>query len=184
MQNGTRAVTIAGSNGQAQFSTGQFNGNLSSYIGQVFQSVAGQQSGQLQIPQPRSTTINGIPAAYTTARAQTQQGVVDVTVFAYQWDANTAYHFVMLTRGGAGIGPFGPMVSSLRRLSVNEAAAIKPRVLDVVTVRAGDTIQSLASRMAYNDLKVERFMTLNGLRANTALRPGDKMKIVVYGNRT
>jgi predicted Zn-dependent protease len=184
MQNGARAVTISGANGQAQFSTGQFNGNLTNYIAQVFQSVGGQQAGQMQIPQPRSTTINGIPAAYTTARAQTQQGAIDVTVVAYQWDSNTAYHFVMLTRGGSGIGPFGPMMGSLRRLSANEAAAIKPRRIDVVTVRSGDTIQSLASRMAYSDLQVERFMTLNGLQGNTALRPGDKMKIVVYGNRT
>jgi predicted Zn-dependent protease len=184
MQNGSRAVTISGSNGQAQFSTGQFNGNLGSYIGQVFQSIAGQQAGQMQIPQPRTTTINGIPAAYTTASTRTQQGVVDVSVVAYQWDANTAYHFVILTRGGSGIGPFSPMIGSLRRLSANEAAAIKPRRIDVVTVRAGDTIQSLASRMAYTDLQVERFMTLNGLRTNAALRPGDKMKIVVYGNRT
>jgi predicted Zn-dependent protease len=35
MQNGSRAVSITGSNGQAQFSTGQYNGNLSTYIGQV-----------------------------------------------------------------------------------------------------------------------------------------------------
>jgi predicted Zn-dependent protease len=183
IQNGSRAVSISGSNGQAQFSTGQFNGNLATYIGQVFQSVAGQQAGQLQIPQPRSTTINGIPAAYTTASARTQQGVVDVTVVAYQWDSNTAYHFVMLTRGGSGVGPFSPMIGSLRRLTSNEAAAIRPRVLDVVTVRAGDTVQSLAARMAYNDLKLERFLTLNSLEANSTLRPGDKVKLVVFGTR-
>ncbi|HLL59186.1 MAG TPA: LysM peptidoglycan-binding domain-containing protein, partial [Allosphingosinicella sp.] len=182
--NGSRAVSVSGSNGQAQFSTGQFNGNLSTYVGQVFQSIAGQQAGQLQIPQPRSTTINGNPAAYTTASARTQQGVVDVTVVAYQWDANTAYHFVMLTRGGSGVGPFSPMIGSLRRLAPNEAAAIKPRVLDVVTVRAGDTVQSLANRMAYNDLKLERFLTLNSLETNSTLRPGDKVKLVVFGSRS
>lgn len=184
IQNGTRAVSITGSNGQAQFSTGQFNGNLGTYIGQVFQSIAGQQAGQLQIPQPQSTTINGIPAAYTTASARTQQGVVDVTVVAYQWDSNTAYHFVMLTRGGSGVGPFSPMIGSLRRLSAGEAAAIRPRVLDVVTVRAGDTVQSLANRMAYSDLKLERFLTLNSLEANSSLRPGDKVKLVVFGTRS
>lgn len=184
MQNGTRAVTVAGSNGQAQFSTGQFNGNLDGYIAAAFQAVAGQQAGRLQIPQPRRTTVNGIPAAYTTARASTQQGQVDVSVFAYQWDSNTAYHFVMITRGGSGVGPFSSMVGSLRRLSAREAAAIRPRVIDVVTVRAGDTVQSLANRMAYNDLKLERFLTLNSLQANSALRPGDKVKLVVYGNRS
>jgi predicted Zn-dependent protease len=184
IQNGSRAVSVSGSNGQAQFSTGQFNGNLSTYIGQVFQSVAGQQTGQLQIPQPRSTTINGIPAAYTTASVRTQQGVVDVTVVAYQWDPNTAYHFVMLTRGGSGIGPFSPMIGSLRRLTANEAAAIKPRILNVVTVKAGDTVQSLANRMAYNDLKLERFLTLNSLQANSTLRAGEKVKLVIFGSRS
>jgi predicted Zn-dependent protease len=183
MQNGTRAVSITGTSGQAQFSTLPFNGNMGAYIGQVFQSIAGQQAGQLQIPQPRTTSVNGIPAAYTTATAQTQQGQVDVSVFAYQWDSNTAYHFVMLTRAGQGIGPFAPLVGSLRRLSASEAAAIRPRVLDVVTVRAGDTVQSLASRMAYRDLQLERFLTLNSLQANSQLRPGDKVKLVVYGER-
>lgn len=183
MQNGTRAVSITGSNGQAQFSTAAFNGDLDSYIASIFRSIAGQQSGQLQIPQPRTTTVNGIPAAYTTARASTQQGQVDVTVFAYRWDSNTAYHFAMITRGGTGVGPFSPMVGSLRRLSASQVAAIRPRVIDVVTVRAGDTVQSLANRMAYSDLRLERFLALNSLQANSPLRPGDRVKVVVYGTR-
>jgi predicted Zn-dependent protease len=184
IQNGVRAVSVSGANGQAQFSTGAYNGNMSTYIGQVFRSIAGQQAGQLQIPEPRSTTVNGIPAAYSTARAQTQQGAVDVTVFAYQVDSNRAYHFVTLTPGGSGLGAFSSMVSSLRRLSASEAAAIRPRVIDVVTVRAGDTVQSLANRMAYNDLKLDRFLTLNSLQANSPLRAGDKVKLVVYGQRS
>ena len=52
--------------------------------------------------------------------------------------------------------------------------------MDVVTVRAGDTVQSLAGRMAYNDLKLERFLVLNGLAANARLTPGQKVKIVTY----
>jgi hypothetical protein len=46
------------------------------------------------------TTVNSIPASYVVGRANTQSGAVDVSVFAYQWDASTAYHFVALTRGG------------------------------------------------------------------------------------
>ncbi len=90
IQNGVRAVSISGANGQAQFGTGAYNGNMGTYIAQVFRSIAGQQAGQLQIPEPRTTTINGIPAAYTTARAQTQQGALDVTVVASQLDSNRA----------------------------------------------------------------------------------------------
>jgi predicted Zn-dependent protease len=75
------------------------------------------------------------------------------------------------------------MVGSVRRLGTAEAQAIRPRVIDVVAVRPGDTVQSLAGRMAYQDLRLERFLTLNALTANTQLRPGDKVKLVVFGTR-
>jgi predicted Zn-dependent protease len=71
----------------------------------------------------------------------------------------------------------------LRRITPAEAAAIRPRVIHVETVRPGDTVQSLAGRMAYRDFKLERFMSLNGLAANTNLAPGRKVKLVVYGTR-
>jgi predicted Zn-dependent protease len=124
-----------------------------------------------------------MPAAITTARVNTQSGVVDVSVVAYQWDPQRVYHFVMLTQGGAQLGPFGQMIGSLRRISPAEAAAIRPRIIDVVTVRPGDTVQSLASRMAYRDFKLERFATLNNLNPNSPLVRGQKVKLVVYGTR-
>jgi predicted Zn-dependent protease len=182
MQNGAQAVSIVGQQGQAQFSGGAFNGNLDTYIGQAFRAVVGQQA-QVQYGQPRSTTVNGIPAAYSTARVNTQQGQVDLTIFAYEWDSNTAYHFAMITPAGQGIGPFASLVQSFGRLSAAEAAAIRPRMIDVVTVRSGETISSLAGRMAYNDLKQERFMVLNGLSSTSRLVPGQKVKLIVYGTR-
>lgn len=181
MQNSSDAVSIKGSAGQAQFSGGRFSGSLEDYIYRVLQSLGGRT--QLAVAPPQRTLVNGIPAAFTTARANTSSGVVDVSVFAYQWDQNTVYHFAMLTRGGAGIGPFVPMVGSIRRISPAEAAAIRPRIIDVVTVRAGDTVQSLASRMAYRDFQVDRFLTLNGLAVGARLTPGQKVKLVVYGTR-
>ena len=75
------------------------------------------------------------------------------------------------------------MVNSLRRITPAEAAAIRPRVIDVVTVRPGDTVQSLASRMAYRDFQLERFLALNGLAPGSRLVPGQKVKLVVYGAR-
>ncbi len=61
--------------------------------------------------------------------------------------------------------------------------AIRPRVIDVVTVRPGDTVQSLAGRMAYRNFQAERFLSLNGLPAGARLVPGQRVKLVVYGNR-
>jgi predicted Zn-dependent protease len=182
MQNSAQAVTIQGSAGQAQFSGGRYNGSIENYIYQVFQQLTGGRQ-QLNIPPPQRTTVNGLPAAFTTARANTSSGVVDATVFAYQWSPNTIYHFVMLTNGGAGISPFASMVNSLRRISPAEAAAIRPRVIEVVTVRPGDTVQSLASRMAYRDFQLDRFLTINSLAAGGRLSPGQKVKLVVYGAR-
>ena len=181
MQNSTDAVGVKGSGGQAQFSGGRFTGPIEDYIGRVLQSVAGQTP--LALAPIQRTSVNGLPAAFTTARAQTSSGVVDLSVFAYQWDANTVYHFVMLTQGGAGIGPFVPMVQSIRRISAAEASAIRPRIIDVVTVGPRDTVQSLASRMAYRNFQVERFLSLNGLTAASRLTPGTKVKLVVYGTR-
>ncbi|MFL6830471.1 MAG: M48 family metalloprotease [Sphingomicrobium sp.] len=183
MSNGTYAVTISGSAGKAQFSGGRFTGGgIDAYILRVFQSLTRGQM-QLAIPPPQRTTINGMPAAFTTARANTSSGPVDVSVVAYQWDPQRMYHFAMLTPGGYGTAPFAPMINSLRRISPAEAAAIRPRIIDVVTVVRGDTLQSLAGRMAYRDYKLERFLSLNGLAPNSALRLGQKVKLVVYGTR-
>jgi predicted Zn-dependent protease len=75
------------------------------------------------------------------------------------------------------------MVESLTRIGAAEAAAIRPRVIDVVTVGPRDTVAGLAARMAYNDHKEERFRVLNGLGSGAELRAGQKVKLVVYGNR-
>ena len=182
MSNGTYAVTVSGSAGKAQFSGGRFTGSLDQYVFRVFQELTRGQM-QLAVPPPQHISINGMPAAVTTSRVQTSSGVVDVSVVAYQWDAQRVYHFVMLTTGGYGIGPFAPMINSLRRITPAEAAAIRPRVIDVVTVRPGDTVQSLGSRMAYRDFRLDRFLAINGLDANSRLVPGQKVKLVVYGAR-
>ena len=182
MQNGTYAVTVGGSAGKAQFSGGRYTGSLESYIQRVYQELTRGRMN-LQVPPPQRTTINGLPAAITAARVNTQSGVLDVSVVAYQWDSEHVYHFAMLTRGGYGVGPFAPMINSVRRITPAEAAAIRPRIIDVVTVRPGDTVQALANRMAYRDFRLERFLALNGLQPGSALAPGQKVKLVVYGSR-
>jgi len=180
MQNGTDAVTISGSAGKAQFRQGP--PNLDQAILYAFRQLTEGQV-QLAIPQPQRTTVNGMPAAYTTARTQTSSGVVDASVFAYQWAPDRVYYFVMMTPGGYGIQPFAPMINSLRRITPQEAAAIRPRIIHVVGVAPGDTVQSLASRMAYRDFQLDRFLSLNGLAANSRLAPGQKVKLVIYGPR-
>ena len=177
LQNGTSAVSVNGQSGKAQFLGLPYNGNLESYISTAFQKIAGDQAvnyGAIQ-----RTTVNGIPAAYATARVNSDNQQIDVTVFAYEFSKNQAYHFVTLTAAGQG-GVFSNMFQSMRRLSANEAASVKARKLDVVTVKSGDTVAGFARRMAYDNLQTERFLALNGLPGNAKLQVGQRVKIVTY----
>jgi predicted Zn-dependent protease len=81
------------------------------------------------------------------------------------------------------MAPFASMVNSLRKITPAEAAAIRPRIIHVVTVGPGDSLQSLANRMAYHDFQLDRFLTLNNLSANSKLVPGQKVKLIIYGQR-
>lgn len=180
MVNGTDAVSINGQGGQAQLATGSYNADLDSYVRRVFQQIGGQQR-QLAPQSLQRTTINGLPAAYGAARVNTGQSTVDVVVVAYEFARNQAFHFATITPAGRS-SLFDPMFQSMRRISANEAAQVVPRRLDVVTARQNDTVQTLASRMAYSNAQVERFRVLNGLASNAQLVPGEKYKIVVRGS--
>jgi predicted Zn-dependent protease len=178
MVNGTRAVSINGQSGQAQLTLAPYSGRLEDYVYAAFERLGGQ-NVRLQPTAVRRTTVNGLPAAYATARANTGRGQVDVTIFAYEFSRDRAYHFQAITAAGRA-GVFNGMFGSMRRISSAEAARVVPRRIDVVTVGPRDTVQSLAARMAYSDAQVDRFRVLNGLRSNDALRPGQKVKLVVY----
>ena len=177
MVNSTRAVSVNGSGGQAQLTTAAYNGNMDTYIRSVFTALAGQNTQITPSPIQR-TTVNGIPAAYSTARVNNGQQQVDVTVFAYEFSNSQAYHFAAITPAGQS-GVFNQMYSSMRRINAQEAGQIVPRRIDVVTAQRGDTSASLAQRMAYTDGQEARFRVLNGLFGNAQVVPGQQYKIVV-----
>jgi predicted Zn-dependent protease len=179
LANSPSAVTVSGTGGQAQFGGGRSTGDLAAYVQQVFRGV-GVQNG-VAADAIRPARINGIEAVRALTRANTSQGQVDVGVVAYQPASGSVYHFVTLARAGSGFGPLAGMVDSVSRLSDAEAAAIRPRRVKVVTVAAGDTVASLSARMAYSDHRMERFRTLNALEQNEALKPGQKVKLIVRG---
>lgn len=178
MVNGTRAVTISGQSGKAQFSLGPYDGNLQTYVGNVFTALSEQQ--QVRPASIQTTTVNGLPAAYGTARVTSGNQNLDVTVFAYEFANDRAYHFLALTPAGQS-GTFNSMFSSMRKISATEAANVIPRHVDVVTVGSRDTVRTLAAKMAYSNAQEARFRVLNGLSSNEEVRAGQKVKIVVRG---
>lgn len=179
LTNTPQAVIVRGQNLQAQFSGGALQGDLETYADTVLRQVIGQAPG-VQIERPRRSTTNGLETVSILARAQTQQGqVLDVSVVAYRV-GDRAYHFVSITPQG-GMNAINPMTASFRQLTTQEAAALRPRQISIVTVGARDTAQSLANRMAFDDYRLERFLALNGFASASDVRAGQSVKIVTYG---
>lgn len=177
--NGTRSVAISGQSGKGEFSTASYSGDLDAYIRTVFAGLTQQGQAAISPQAIQRTTVNGIPAAYGSAQVQGSSGQLDVVVFAYEFSKSQAFHFLGITQAGTA-STLNSMYASMRRLSDSEAAGVRGRKVSVVTVRNGDTLQSLAARMAYTDAQLDRFLVLNGLTSASRLTSGQKVKIVIY----
>jgi predicted Zn-dependent protease len=161
--------------GSFRFSGGEARGqDLASYSNRVWEAAGARP------PQSRPTRINGLDAAISQTRVSGRNGTVDATLAVYRWSPDTYYHLLMLSPPG-GAAAFEPLVASVRRLAPGEAGAIRPRRVQVVTVKPGDTPQTLSARMAYDDDRLARFLVLNGLNANSRLVPGSRVKLIVFG---
>lgn len=177
MVNSTSAVSINGQGGQGQLTLAAYSGDLASYVRQQFTALGGR-NNTLAPQTLERTTVNGLSAVYGQARVNNGNSQVDVTVFAYEFARDRAYHFATITPAGSA-NPFASMFQSMRRITASEAGQVVPRRLDVVTVQRGDTISGLARRMAYESAQEERFRVLNGLGQRDVLEAGQKVKLVV-----
>ncbi len=175
--NGTRSVAISGQSGKGEFTTAAYSGNLDAYIRTAFSGLSSQQ--QLAPQSIQTTTVNGLKAAYGTARATSGNGQVDIVVFAYEFAPNQAYHFTTISQAGQA-AQFNGLFQSLRRINATEASTVRPRKLALVTVKSGDTLQNLSARMAFTDRPLERFLVLNGMTSSSKLVPGQRVKLVSY----
>ena len=130
-------------------------------------------------------TVGGMEAATGRARARTRDGTRDVRLVAIR-DARRdtrrrIFRLLFLTPPAMTASQAEALqrtTYSFRLLSADEAAAIRPLRLRVVTVGAGDTQRSLADRLPFEKLRLERFETLNGLARGQPLEPGSQVKIV------
>jgi len=121
-------------------------------------------------------TINGFPAAATTARGDQWQ----FKVYALRFGADV-YRFIFASRQKTTESERNARetVSSFRRLTLDEIQSARPLRIRVITVQPGDTVESLAHRMSGVDRPIERFRVLNGLDAHAQVKVRDRVKIVV-----
>jgi predicted Zn-dependent protease len=128
--------------------------------------------------------MDGLEAATGWLRVEGSSGPIDVRLVAIRWDRETVYRFMIVSPAQFSEAlnmPMRRMLGTFRRLSPPEAAALQPMRLHIVKVGAGDSIASLAGRMAFPDYQRERFMVLNGITSDGQLRPGMLVKIVTEG---
>jgi predicted Zn-dependent protease len=180
--NSPTAVRIAGPQGlAAEFTTGRMGqAGLEAYAEDVLRAAAGQTP--LQAGPAERTRINGVDAVVVRALASTRSGPVEVTVAAYRPESGQAFHFLMLAPAGRS-DAFDPMIGGFRRLSPTEARTLRGQRIEVTTVRPGETVRTLAERMAFEDLRQERFELLNGLEPGDPLPPGARVKLVTESRR-
>lgn len=174
--NASDVVTVQGNGGAAQFRAAAATSDLPGFLRARLKDMGGTTERQVET----GTTADGRARAITGVRATANGKPVDVTLVAYGYPSQT-YWFTLVTPAGSEIGPFQPLLDSLRGLSSTEAATIKGKRIRIVTVKAGDTVESLAAQMAYPTYRRERFMTLNALGEGSALRAGSLVKLVVEG---
>jgi predicted Zn-dependent protease len=145
-----------------------------SYLPEVWARRAG-------LAHVESLTIDGLEAATAIARGRTDTGASDVRLVAIR-GAETMYRFAFATppsRTAAMAAELQRTAVSFRRLTADEARGLKLRTLRVVTVAPGDTVDSMAARMAFDEFRRERFQLLNGLSTSAQLAPGARVKIVI-----
>jgi predicted Zn-dependent protease len=78
-------------------------------------------------------------------------------------------------------GQLDASVASFRPLSAQEAASLQPNRVDLYTVRAGDTWESIAARAAEGTVKPSTLAIMNHHDPAEPPPAGARIKIVVAG---
>lgn len=150
-------------------------------VGALTAYLANDWGGRLALRNVERITINGLDAATGQARVQTRNGPMDVRLVAIRERAERLYRMIFVTPPSL-TGPLATELQrttySFRRLTREEAAAIRPLRIKIVTVNPGDTPQSLANRMPFETYRLEWFQVLNDLKRGQPLVPGVKVKII------
>ncbi|MCC6467170.1 MAG: M48 family metalloprotease, partial [Alphaproteobacteria bacterium] len=139
-------------------------------------------SRDLALTDVETIAIGGLPAATGWARVDTNRGARDLRLVAILFDADTIYRFTYITPPALTQSlsfDLRRSTYSFRALTPAEAQQLKPLRLKLVRVVEGDTVESLAQRLAPQDSRDQRFRALNGLGPEEQVQPGQLVKLVV-----
>ncbi|MDT9600590.1 M48 family metalloprotease [Sphingosinicella rhizophila] len=183
LTNSPQAILIEGPDGlRGEFAGGPIPpGGLPAYADRVLSQLLKETAADPG--EPRYSTVNGLPTLFLPVMVQTPDGPVALSLAIYDAGDGHAYHFILIS------GPSTPpaaatdaLFRSFRILSETEARSLRPRFINIVRAGPGDTVRSLAARMA-SENKLARFLMLNGRAEDDPVKPGERLKIVAYSAR-
>ncbi len=120
-------------------------------------------------------SVNGLPVAIALSRGKEWSFRLSAIRIG-----GMTYRLILAARSGSGDleGMFERTLASVRQVTAEEARAVRPLRIHLVTAREGDTIETLAERMS-SDRAVERFLILNGFDRDDRVKAGERYKIIV-----
>jgi predicted Zn-dependent protease len=153
--------------------------------GSLEQYVASQWQEGATVSDVQSFEVNGMEAAAGIAKGTINNTPVTIRMVAIRQSAKRVYRFMFATppaNFNSADRQFIASAQSFRGISAEEATGYAPKRIRVVTVRAGDTVESLAQQMLVEDDPEGWFRVLNHLGPSEQLEAGQKVKIVVIGS--
>ena len=176
MTNTPRAVLIEGPDGvRGEFSSGGAGRELEQYIQHIAEEAFG---GAADARAASRTVVNGLPAIVLPLSLPTAQGPAEALIAAYEGPGGSAYHFLLIAPPGQRMpNSVSQLIGSLMPISAAQAAQLRPRIIRVVTAAEGDSLQSLAARMA-SERPLEHFLLLNDQVRAEPVRPGERIKLI------
>jgi predicted Zn-dependent protease len=180
LQNSPEAVVGQGNNAAMIFDLASPapGGSMAQYVTSEWQEGA-------KIADVQTFQVNGMEAATGVAKGTINDTPVAIRMVAIRQSAEVVYRFLYATppaNFNAMDQQFIASAQSFREISAEEASDFAPKRIRVVTVKEGDTVQSLAQQMQIEDDPVGWFTTINHLGANAPLQAGQKVKLIVTGS--
>ncbi len=151
--------------------------------GDVVSYVQSQWNPKAKVSDVQRINVNGMEGATGIAQGSVSNTPATFRLVAIRFPDNKVYRFLFAAPTnsfGSNDAGFGTAVNSFRQLAANEATGYKPMRIRLVTVKQGDTIDSLSAQMVVPQAKADWFKVINRLDQGQALQAGQLVKIVSY----
>ncbi|MCR9220553.1 MAG: M48 family metalloprotease [Alphaproteobacteria bacterium] len=137
---------------------------------------------QIALSDLEPITVNGMEAATGWARLLSREGPVDLRGVAIRFEGERVYRFRFITKPSATdrySEPLRRTTYSFRKLTPEEAAAIRPHRLIVVPIQPGDSIAGLSRSMPHGQYNEAMFRVLNDMAGDRPLPNSGLIKTIV-----